>query len=146
MTIHRLVLLLLLLPIVCIGAVFWFLLPGSVGGIAYSPGEISRRAQLTSDYWQGRQVTIAGYVLTRCTAGDCAGGVAVGDRAGTERAAVRILPQPESGWHRLLRNALPGLAAPFPEGAVAGSRVTITGTIRRLPNGRQSLVLAPNSL
>ena len=43
--------------------------------------------------------------------------------------AVHLLPQGESGWHRLLRRIFPGLAEPFPVGHHPGDRITIAGTL-----------------
>ena len=147
-TVHRLVLLGLLAPIIALGVVFWLFLPGGIASLTYSPGEFSRAAQLSPSTWQNRSVSIRGYLISNCGngrgdpapsgSGGC-GQWLLADRPirGAEsiqqtiaNGALRVLPQYESGWHAILRRIIPGLAAPFPSGIRAGERVTVTGHLQ----------------
>ena len=139
---QRLVLLGLLAPIVALGVVFWLLLPGGAASASFSPGQFSRAAQLDPQTWAHREVSLRGYLASWCSdthgypaRSSCCGGWLLLDSpvAGVvstpPSGTIYVLPQAESGWHRLLRRIFPGLTEPFRAGRRAGDRITIAGTL-----------------
>jgi hypothetical protein len=155
LTPHRIVLLALAAPIVAVGAVLWFLLPGSIAGITYTPRQFNREAHLQPTYWSHHRATIRGYVYRGCTQPICPEWLLLDQplpkgRAVTRAEAllgVRVLPQDESGWHTSLRKIAPGLlTAPFPNGIVPGQRLTITGTLQSGYTGTGMPVIVPDGL
>lgn len=140
-TAHRLVLLALLVPLIGLGMVFWLLLPGGVAGLAYSPSQFNQVAQVQTQDWRSREISIRGYATRLCvpasTLADCGQWVLLDHRSrspvtahqAVALGALLILPQQESGIHALLRRFIPGLARPFPANVAAGMLVTITGSL-----------------
>lgn len=152
---HRLVLLALLTPILAVGVVLWFLLPGSVAGMSYSPSQFNREAHLQPTYWSSHRATLIGYLYPGCPTGECRSWLLLdaprpaGGHRGAERPeqGVLIAMQGESGWHHLFRQLAPGLLArPFPGGTRTGQRVSITGTLQGGYTGSGLPVLVPADL
>jgi hypothetical protein len=154
LTSHRIVLLALIAPILAVGVVLWFLLPGSIAGLTYTPSQYNREAHLQPVYWSQHRATVRGYLWGRCI---MASGpmcfLIDSPRQGSGTVppqilqGIRVLPQAESGWHAVLRRLAPGLlTAPFPTGAKPGQRVTITGTLQSGYTGTGTPVLVPAAL
>lgn len=157
MRLHRLVLLALAAPILGVAAVLWFLLPGSVAGLAYSPAQFDREAVLRPLYWSEHDVTLRGYARQpACSRSPCPVSVVLGDdpaeakdksEAANPTQDVVLLPQRESGWHSLLRHAVPQLmAAPVGPAASSGRRITVTGRLVAGYSPGQVPVIQPNPL
>jgi hypothetical protein len=138
MRFHHVVLLFLLAPIVGIGIVLWFFLPGSVSGFTYMPSEYNHQAQLRPVYWTGHDATVRGYVHPyKCRLDGCFV-IVLGDTPvpyqdeGTAPNALRdvvLLPQHESGWHAALRRLFPHLlSAPILQGT-GNRQLTVTGRL-----------------
>jgi hypothetical protein len=149
---YRLVLFLLLLPLLLLGIVVWFLLPGSVGGLTYTPTVYVYQAALQPAYWQSHSATVRGYSTPiGCQMSlPCPGFYLVATpQFGGHQAGARlwVAPQPESGWHAFLRKLLPGqITRPLPQGLQAGEQVRVSGRLLQIADHGSVLVLAPNSL
>ena len=157
MRVHRLVLLALAAPILAVGVVLWFLLPGSVAGLTYAPGQFDREVVLRPLYWTSHDVTLRGYVRAALCPGEpCPPrAVTLGNNpiaSGSPTVAadptqdVFLLPQRESGWHSLLRNALPQYVSSPVSPRDAGRTVTITGRLVAGYSPGQVPIVQPNAL
>jgi hypothetical protein len=131
---------LLAAPIIGVGMVLWFMLPGSVAGLTYTPVEFNHEATLRPQYWSGHDATIRGYLRTvPCKRHGCplmvlSDSAAAGHAAAAMPDPTRdliLLPQGESGWHSMLRGLLPRFLA-SPLNARTGPR-KITVTARLVP-------------
>jgi hypothetical protein len=153
--IHHVVLFMLAAPIIGVGLVLWFLLPGSVAGYTYTPSQFNSEATLRPAYWSTHDATVSGYLRdVPCAQAGCPIMV-LSDAPRTGRAArampdpahdVELLVQSESGWHGFLRRLLPRfLTKPLTPGADAGK---ITVTARLVPGLRpgQVPVMRPATL
>ena len=157
-TIHRLVLLGLSIPLVALGVVLWLLLPGGVAGTAYSPREYSQAVQVQPAEWSGRQVAVKGYITHMCVGTvqheNCSQWVLLdqpkNDSITVSMAvalgALQIEPQSESAVHAFLRHILTGLGRPFPEGLSIGNETTVTGTIKDALTSTGVPIFAPKGL
>jgi hypothetical protein len=153
----RLVLLGLLAPVIGLGAVLWFFLPGGVAGLTYTPSAYTRQVQLRPLAWQNRTVTVRGYLAWTCptsAAATCARALWLSDtplaRPLSPRAipsgSVRVRPQAEASWHAALRHIFPGFTTPFPTGDAWGRRINVTGSLAGIPGPASPVTLEPRSL
>ncbi len=153
---HHVVLLALAAPILGVGIVLWFLLPGSVSGLTYTPAQFDKDAILRPAYWTQHDVTISGFVRKApCTRKSCTVELILGNtpaRSGNGADVpdpgkdVLLEPQGESGWHHFLRKLVPGLVSSPVGPGDFGHHVTVTGRLASgyLP-GRVPIIL-PNAL
>ena len=152
----RLVLLGLLAPIIGLGLILWFFLPGGVAGVTYTPSAYTQQVQLKPLAWQQRTVTVRGYLGWSCAtpATTCPRTLWLNDTPLPPGArptripagVVLVWPQAESGWHAALRSILPGLTMPFPNGDTWGQRVSITGSLASAPGPSMPVALQPHTL
>jgi hypothetical protein len=144
-------------PIVAISVVLWFLLPGSVAGLTYTPNQYFREAHLQPEYWSTHRATVRGYVYLSpsCGVDTCPSWILLDEplprdkRIAAQRltSGVIVLAQHESKWHRVLRDCTPGLLAkPFPADIQPGRRVSVTGRLRTGYTGIGTPVLLPDDL
>lgn len=155
-TAARLVLLGLLAPIIGLGAILWFFLPGSVAGVTYVPSAFAQQVQLKASAWQNRTVTVRGYLVWTCAtpATSCPHGLWLSDRPLPRPArprdipagSVLVRPQDESGWHTALRHVLPGLTVPFPAGDWWDRHISITGSLVGTHGPSDPVALQPHTL
>jgi hypothetical protein len=152
LSLYRLVLFLLLAPILLVGVVAWFLLPGSIGGIHYRPSVFTQQAALQPSYWQHHSATVVGYDAGgRCMVPlPCPGfflADAPGGGAGSSATRLWVASQRESGWHALLHKLFPGqVTAPLPQGLHTGQQIRVSGRMQTILNGGKIMVLLPNDL
>lgn len=156
MRVHHIVLLALAAPIIGVGVVVWFLLPGSVAGLTFTPSQFDQDATLRPTYWFAHDVTLRGFVRALpCSGRVCSRELVLSDSPddATEQGIppdplrdVVLLPQGESGWHSFLRGMLPHLVSRPIGTADEGQRVTVTG--RLLSGFSPGIVprVRPNSL
>jgi len=156
MHLHRLVLFALAAPILAVGVVLWLFLPGSIGGITYTPSEFNRQAQLEAWYWTDHDVTVRGYArvvpcheacsrsseLVLSDARPSPSGSATPDPA----RDIIVLPQTESWWHAALRKVLPQIVGAPLETADAGRVVTVSGRLRLGFTPGEIPIMQPSSL
>lgn len=157
MRLHHTVLLALAAPIFAVGVVLWFLLPGSVAGLTYTPTQFDQDATLRPVYWTGHDVTLRGYLHQRstCSGSSCLLALIMSDAPETSSRHpgqadpshdVEMLPQRESGFHSVMRRLLPQIVS-SPIGARdVGKRVTVTGRLVAGYAPGQVPVIRPNSL
>ena len=153
---HHIVLIALAAPILGVAVVLWFLLPGSVAGLTYSPSQFSQDATLRPTYWTGHDVTLRGYIQPMaCLKKPCPDYVILGDkprgqslRAGTADPAqnVILLAQGESGLHSFLRRLVPMLVKSPIGSADSSSSVTVTGRLVAGYAAGRVPVIRPNPL
>jgi hypothetical protein len=151
-------LLALIAPIIALLFVFWLLLPGGVASMSYSPSQLSQAVQVQPQEWQGRSVSVRGYLARGCGAREAVSGCtlwllldqpaahALSAREAQTLDALQVTPQHESSMHAFLRRVIPGLALPFPRGIQVGRQVTITGTPRATTSAAGVPVFTPKSL
>ncbi|MDB5076182.1 MAG: hypothetical protein JWO42_2361 [Chloroflexi bacterium] len=155
MRVHHVVLLMLFLPILGVGILIWFLLPGSIAGYTYTPSQFNKQVQLRPTYWTSHDVTIRGYVRSYdCSPGGCVKLVMAdapqpvtnkGTAVDTLNEVV-LLPQHEASWYAFLHAALPRfLAAPLVKGNNT-KKVTITGRLTSDFSPGQAPTIRPNDL
>jgi hypothetical protein len=155
MRVHHVVLLMLVAPVLAVGVVIWFLLPGSIAGYTYSPSQFNKQVQLRPTYWTGHDVTIRGYLISYdCRPGGCLKLVVRDNPPPYKNGGAQVdplndvvfLPQHESRWHTMLRDLLPHLlAAPIVQGNNK-SKVTITGRLTPDYSPGQVPTIRPNDL
>jgi hypothetical protein len=152
LSLYRFVLFLLLAPILLVGVVAWFLLPGSIGGMSYRPSVFLQQAALQPSYWQRHSATVVGYDAgSRCQAPlPCPGFFLVDTpRSDAGMSAIRlwVASQKESGWHAFLRKLFPGqVTAPLPQGLQTGQHIRVSGRMQTMHNDGRIMVLLPNDL
>jgi hypothetical protein len=153
--IHHVVLFMLAAPIIGVGLVLWFLLPGSVSGFTYTPTEFNHEATLRPVYWAGHDATIRGYLRTvSCAYANCPIMV-LSDAASTGPAArampdpsrdIVLLSQPESGWHAFLHRLLPHfLSTPLSASSSPG-KITVTARLLSGLRAGQAPTMRPTGL
>jgi hypothetical protein len=153
---HHVVLFALAAPIIGVGIVVWFLLPGSVSGLTYAPSQFDQDAILRPTYWPGLEVTLHGYVrMMPCSRQPCSTDLILSDtlnRPGRSLGApdpardVVLLPQRESGWHAFLRRVVPQLVSSPLGPADQGRSVTVTGRLVSGYSPGRVPVIQPDSL
>jgi hypothetical protein len=155
MRFHRLVLLALAAPIVAVAMVLWFFLPGSIGGMSYTPSQFDHQALLRPLYWTAHDVTIRGYLISvPCQSHRCLRMALVDNPATSGVTRTRLEPlsdvllatQRESGWHALLRHIIPQFVSAPIVPRDFNRQVTISGKL--LPSYAPGQVpeVQPNSL
>jgi hypothetical protein len=155
MRFHRLVFLALAAPIVAVALVLWFFLPGSIGGMTYTPSQFDHQAFLRPLYWTAHDVTIRGYLVSvPCQNHRCLRLVLADNRPPSAVRHVRLDPlndvllgtQSESGWHAMLRHIFPQfVSAPIVLHDI-NRQLTVTGRLLSNYAPGQVPEVQPNSL